>query len=1048
VTVQVDRKNYFEILKIPFDPPDPPAAIKRRLAQWKHEKEEQRNNSGDQSEINKLLSMYADMENTLLTPALRQKEAAQLKEERTEQLDRLIRIMLSGSAPGITPEVTAAQLRNVGNHLGLQYDTVKKIYEEKGYHIQTPCTAVKINDYFLQQTIYSSICDHIEKLRNTDTPKYPWTKDVYDLFDFLCFFDGKTAAEKPLYKRKITDELCTIARKYSIEIATDTSSLGHILGQLFSKATTQVFNNEKNRKKYENSLKKAEHEDFFALLRTAPDVFKKDPYFAESCIEYIQTIFPDRELALAIYNSETKMLKDPYEPMEAFVYVTCPACKTMAKFRSRQEAEQAKCTVCGTSLYVTCPDPACRRKVPATAEKCVCGFSLSEFHLYYDYCRLAKQAIKDMDLAEAQRQFENAKRSNPFDPGLKELENRIMQERRQYERPVSELQSLIDRQFFMQAKLRLESILSQNPRLNLTRQKTLIESKLSEAERNMPSPGLDKQEQANRCMRILDQVRDYAPAKELLRSIPPRPPVKLSAVLKNDTVRTICGLSWQSPGDIGISYKVVRKEGGMPTGPDDGIELAGNLTDMRYEDRTVMPGLFYGYCVFSVRDGVYSPAAECRLETIMDLDKRFLDIEAKNGKCIFRWTLPQNCTGVRVLRTKGGTPSAVPDEKSRVVCERGQKGFEDTGLINHNAYTYRLQCIYKIGGLMRYSGGILTDPIIPEEPPCALGNISAKFKDKIVSVSWDESERKTDCIYIRRIRDGFDRTVIGTVMPSRDINAMLDVKVLASAYSSSCKCSFPIKYGETVRAAVVSESGSNSIISDVIQIAGVQPCEIDKNAVTVEDSNLKVSLRELPDDLVKIHYMLNEKGEAPVWGTQDDVDAGRSRWISADEYRRNGNRIIITRIPEKELCFTVIGEYEMKDGLKAFAVPSNMRINNKPKTEIRYKILWNRSFLNMVNIKKAEDPVLVIECEDESLPDMYLTCLESGKLPWSLEDEGIRILYTFPERSIEDHTVNIPLTEFDGKGLEKGTIIRLMISGEDMQEYYTVPLDVNRLKAP
>lgn len=1044
----MDRKNYFELLKIPFDPPDPPPAIKRRLAQWKREKEEQRNNSGDQTEINKLLSMYADMENVLLTPALRQKEAAQLKDERIDQLKRLISIMLSGSASGITPEVTSAQIRNVGNHLGLQYDTVKGVYEKNGYHIQTPAAAVNINDYFLQQTISGSITDHIEKLRNTDTPKYPWTKEVHDLFDFLCFFDGKTISEKPLYKRKMTDELCNIARKYSIEVATDTSALGHILGQLFSKATTQVFNNEKNRKKYENSLKKAEHEDFFALLRTAPDVFKKDPYFAESCIDYIQTIFPDRDLALAIYNSETKMLKDPYEPMEAFVYVTCPACKTVAKFRSRQEAEQAKCTVCGTSLYVTCPDPKCRRKVPATAEKCICGFSLLEYHLYYDYCRLAKQAIIDMDLAEAQRQFENAKRSNPFDPGLKELENRIMQERRQYEQPVSELQSLIDRQCFMEAKLRLDTILSRNPKLNLSRQKTLIESKLYEAERNMPSPGLDKQEQANRCMRILDQVRDYTPAKELLHSIPPRPPVNAAAVLKNDMVRTICGISWQSPGDIGISYTVVRKEGGMPSGPDDGIELAKNITDMRYEDRTVLPGIFYGYGVFSVRDGVYSAAAVCRLDTIMDLDKRFLDIEAKNGKCSFRWTLPQNCTGVRVLRTRGGTPSAEPDEKSRVVCERGQKGFEDTGLINHNAYTYRLQCIYKIGGLIRYSAGILTDPIIPEEPPCVLRNINAKFNDKIVSVSWDECERKTDCIYIRRIKKGFDKSVIGTIMPAKEINDMLDVKILSSAHSGNQKCSFPIRYGETVRAAVVSESGSNSVISDVIQIAGVQPCEIDRDAVTVENSNLKASLKELPDDLVRIHYMLNEKGEKPVWGTQDDVDAGRSRWISTDEYRRNGCKIIITRIPEKELCFTVIGEYDMNDGLKAFSPPSNMRINNKPKSEIRYKIDWNKSFLNMMNIKKAEDPFLVIECEDDSLPDMYLTCLESGELPWSLEDDNIRILYSFPEQSLKENTINIPLKDFDGKKLAKGTILRLMISGEDMQEYNTVPVDVARLKVP
>ena len=47
--MDLDRKNYFEVLKLSFDPPDPPQTIKKKLAQWKTEKEEQRNNSGDQS---------------------------------------------------------------------------------------------------------------------------------------------------------------------------------------------------------------------------------------------------------------------------------------------------------------------------------------------------------------------------------------------------------------------------------------------------------------------------------------------------------------------------------------------------------------------------------------------------------------------------------------------------------------------------------------------------------------------------------------------------------------------------------------------------------------------------------------------------------------------------------------------------------------------------------------------------------------------------------------------------------------------------------------
>lgn len=175
-------------MKIPFDPPDPPQVIKKKLSEWKREKEEQKNNSGNQSEINKLLSMYDDMENVLLTPASRQKEAAEIKEVRVQQLHQLLKIMLSGTGKTSTPEVTTAQMRNVGNHLGLQLETVKNVYLENGYQIQTPSTSVRMNDYFLQPTIFNGIEEYIVKLKNTETPKYPWTSSVGDLFDLLCFF--------------------------------------------------------------------------------------------------------------------------------------------------------------------------------------------------------------------------------------------------------------------------------------------------------------------------------------------------------------------------------------------------------------------------------------------------------------------------------------------------------------------------------------------------------------------------------------------------------------------------------------------------------------------------------------------------------------------------------------------------------------------------------------------------------------------------------------------------------------------------------------------
>lgn len=1056
----MERKNYFEILKIPFDPPDPPQVIKKKLSEWKREKEEQKNNSGNQSEINKLLSMYDDMENVLLTPASRQKEAAEIKEVRVQQLHQLLKIMLSGTGKTSTPEVTTAQMRNVGNHLGLQLETVKNVYLENGYQIQTPSTSVRMNDYFLQPTIFNGIEEYIVKLKNTETPKYPWTSSVGDLFDLLCFFDGRGINERHLYRNKFTDELCKLAKTFSVETATDTSSLGHIFGQLFSKATTQVFNNEKNRKKYENSLEKAKHKDFFDLLLSAPDVFKKDPYFAESAISKIQTFFPDRELALAVYNSETKSMNDPYEPTEAYVYVTCPYCKTISKFKTREEAQNAQCPVCSSSLYINCPNPKCHKKIPATSEQCSCGFSIIEYKYYNDYCNFARQAVKAMDFQEAERQLLNARRANPYANDLVSLENLISSQRKQYEKPISELQNLIDRQCYFEARRKIDSIQSTTPDLNLSGQRKMIESKIAEAEKMMPHAVTDQRVKANQCINVTNIVKDYQPAIEIIRSVPPLPPSALKATLKNSLTGTVGALSWQSSQDLGVTYTVIRKENVVPISPDDGTELVKDLSDTRFEDRTIQAGISYGYAVFACRYGTYSSsAATYTLETVMELDIRFFSADAQNGNCLLSWTLPTNCKGVRILRSEGGIPSFIPDSKSRIVCDKALRSFEDTGLSNNISYIYRLQCIYEFGGMLKYSSGILTDPIIPEEPPCILQNITAKFMNQTVTVSWQESRKKTDCIYIRKIKEDFDNSMIGKILPTKELNSMLDTKVLASAYSNNKKCNFRLNNGESVKIAVVSESGSNSIISDVCHISGVAPCEIDKEQTEVESNSLKVTLKSLPAGLSMIHYILTEKKDRLVWGTEEDVKNGRSCRVSLDEYKRNGNKLIIQKIPEKELCFTVIGEYNINDS-KVYAPPSNIKINNKPKIEIRYNIIWNKLDLVINNMNKKDivdlknmldqmnGPCLIIECDDNCLPELYLTCLKSGGLPWSFSDNDLQILYTFPERNLTGNSVTIPLTDFNQFNLQKGTVLRMMMSDEDMLEYIPVPMDVPHLKVP
>ena len=1041
----MDRKNYFDILKVPFDPPDPPQTLRKKLENWKEDLEEQRKSGKDPKAAEKLLAMYGDMEKVLMTPSLCSQEAERMKAIRLADLETILAIKLTGLKRGVTPEVTSAQVLSVSAALGLNTATVEQLYKESGFHVQQNTKLLDLDDFFFPPDYMNALEEDMKKLRSKNDTELPWTKDVQNLFDLICYYDGKESEDKPVYRSKLTGTLCELANNFAIESSTRKDDTGALLSRLFYIAVSDVFNSEQSRIKYENSLILLRHRDFFMLLHSAPEGFKKDPNFAESCISTIQSFFPDRNLSLAIYNAEVELTNDPYEPLSGDLFISCPSCFNTSKFYSRQEAENAFCPACGNALYMNCPNPDCNKRIPALAQKCSCGFSLLEYRFYDRYCSMAEKALDDMEFLEAEKHIQDAKRANPYAQDTVRLENKLVEYRKKYEKPIQELQALMDRQCYSQAKRKLEIIVGQNPELTLRAEKKLIRDRLEQAASNMPAPTLPKEDQVKQCFFITNFVRDYKPAVDIIKSVPPKPAKKLTAVMKETDSGTVNSLSWEPADDYGITYKLMRKEGGIPLNPNDGTELAPQLKETSFEDQNVVAGMRYGYAVFAGRYGTYAHSVTIVIDTTFELDKKHLRMEYSNGKCSFHWELPQNCKGVRILRCKGGVPSDNPDTTTDLIEEAALNDYTDTRLEMNASYTYRLQCIYEFDGREVHSSGLITESIVAEEPPCHLENIVARFKDQKVKISWSENLKKNDTIIVRPVAYGFNKKLVGHQLSMKHIDSVLEPQTLASVPSSSTVCSFPLNTGMSIKVAVVSSTGKSGIICDVISVSGVKPCEIDKENTYVENNTLRVIIKDMPDELVQMHYIVNEILDEPVWGSEQDVIKGRSVMVSTDEYRRNGNMIIIPKLPEKELTLTVIGEYQTEDGTQVYSAPSKLQINNKPMAELRYKIYWSKAYLKK---KNNEEPQLIIESDEGMMPKVFLACLETGEMPWSMTDKDLKILYTFSETSLTNNQISIPLSGFRQLGLKKGTILRIMLSDNDMLRYAPVPADVNSLKVP
>ncbi len=1042
----MERQNYFELLGLEFDPPEKnERRIQKAIAVWKKSVEDALANetSGTlRAELTAKLAMHDDIVEMLKEPKTRNPEARALKEKRTAQLEKLIDIMLVGQTG--TPEVTNAQIRNVHLKLKLSPKTIEDTYVKKGFEIQKRPKTGNLNESFLTSVIFNTINNNLEQLRKMSVPKFPWTGKVFDLFDLAYYWKGDTTADPKAFRRKKTTDLYSIMEPGAQQFSGDMSPIGHLLADLFTAGTTQVFDSETNRKKYEMSLEREKMKDFFALLKAAPDEFKKDRYFVESCIKNIQKSFPDYNLALALYNQEAGLMQDPYEPLEALIHVTCGVCKTAAEFRTREEAQRGKCAVCGAELYMSCPK--CGKKVPTAAEWCGCGFHISEVQFFEEYCAAAEFALKEMDLAEAKRQLVNAQNAYPGHPKLTALTKKIEQENARYQKPLNELDAMIKAGNFYAAKKFMEAISAAMPQLRVESQRKTITDKIAQAQRMMPGAALSPMEKGNRCEEILESVKDYQPAIDLLSTCRPGMPGRLHGVIGN-AVPMACGLTWNAAGDKGVTYCVVRKKNGVPQRHSDGEMLASELKTLEYRDKTVEPGVRYGYAVFAYRRGVYSDPATCEVERFSELDESRLRAVADSGVCRFSWVLPTNCIGVRILRSATGIPVENGPGVS-VMAERASAHFDDTTVTNDTTYGYRLQCVYPYGSGFRYSEGY-TVMLRPEQPPLPLKNVGARTEGRLVQVTWTAPDRTQRPVVVREVTSASVSSMIGQVLPATEINSILGSgKTYANATSSAQQCQFEIPQNVSVALAVVIVSGSKGIISGVVRVSSVEKCEINKKETGMDGGRLKIVLQDIPRNVERIHYVVAQKADSKApWATAEDAKRNALQVITVQEYRRDG-MILIELPPKDDLYISVIGQYKMPDGTVVYSDASKQRVSNRPKKRIRYRLSWGGGLFS--SKPKPKDCKLTITTDAEETPVLKLVYRGDGHIPMRLPDPKTLVLHTVPESDTGfpegQYVFNFP----DGtwEKLKPGTELRLMMSEDSMVEYELIPEDLRLLKVP
>lgn len=1055
----MSKRNIFEMLGLEFDPPDNVKKIRAAYEAWKKRLTAEQNTTVDPTrlaEIRAELQMDEYISLTIDNPRFRQQAAESLKQQRVEELRLYIDIQ-RGDTQG-TLQVNQTQIRQIKDKLRLSLATIEATYKEQGFEIKQEKTAQKIlatlNNFFMSDSVMEELRKNFAAFQLVpDGKNFPWSANVHDLYELAFYIEEQIEPAPKFYHQRTTEELREIFREAAKKVSAPIPQWQAIKA-LLNLAQTQIFNSDDSRFKYNHSLKIETLTKFFSDIKAAPEIFKRDSYFADNCINRIQRTFPNfltYEQSAALYNKAAGLLKNPYEATnnasENSFCMTCANCGAFEYFRTREEGERAHCKICGENFFVECPK--CGKKIPATANRCTaCNFSLVELKNFSSYVaeansmldlvEQARNADEDVHIVTAEiiKILAKAKLLKPESNDLKKIEWRI------------------------------------NKVANELKKRELF----AWAEKKLPSLSIAPSKAVSDCIEILRKIKDYKPALERLKLIPPKNPPTIVATLKENyssvnnsitekisvkakstsaTINSsnlICNVSWQAPADLGITYTLIKKIDDVPKTYRDGEILIENTDKLEFTDIDVKPGVLYGYAIFSTRLGTISAPKTTTAVHYSDLDEKKLIAKTEDGACKFIWRLPsENCLGIRILRSDSAG-------KSVVVADCTQSPFVDKSVRNRKQYQYRLQCVYyaaedaannnqkyftrqssdeifngvwNIERTYKYSHG-LTVSLTPEKPPKPVENLICSVKNGRASFWWKSTGDFS--IWFKEVFKETAQTDKKLFELDKVDELLGNGVVYKKAESTDETCEFTLS-GEAVKIAVISATRDFGIVNEIFTCANVEPCEIDAEKTQIDAGGLKLILKNLPENLYLIHYKINTSDADELYATIETAKTRHMNRIYATKYEQD-KFILQPHLPQKEIFITVIGEYKFSDGTSAYCAPSTLTLNNRPKEIISYRLEWGTSGL----FKKeahAKDCKLIIESNAKSTPKMFLLCRGDRSMNIELNDSATRKLGTVREypNGYDGGRLVINLPNDSWKDISSGTFVKLWISKEDERRF-------------
>ena len=496
--------------------------------------------------------------------------------------------------------------------------------------------------------------------------------------------------------------------------------------------------------------------------------------------------------------------------------VQCPNCFKL------NSPETMTCS-CGNPLKTKCP--RCGQNISTLDKVCQCGFAVGNMSNALRQIENARSQLATGQLADAQESLRQSEIWWPGNPDAQALLKAIRQreeEKEKQRRRIADIETKIQEQIqkrrYYQAQKQLAELRAVAPDSSfLVQEGKRIEKILSET--NVKIKKLtavsDPVQKMALCEEILSEVADCAEAQAIINTIPILPPREFKA----EVTPTGIVLTWkESLSKLKTGYMIVRKENGAPAAIKDGTALVDHLNNTNYTDSTGIPGVIYGYSIFTKREGgAESVACSSELVQIKSEVSQIRTLPG-NQSVILGWTKIPNAKGMVITRWEGDTPSG----KGTVMRLANVNGHVDSGLENGVQYTYQIQTLYQNEkGKDVLTAGLYVS-IAPRMPPKAVRDLEVKqFSDNTLQFHWTPvpkgeqylfspkesqaaNEGKADFVTLEALIEKFGKYVPLTDKTSGTLNLKIDTLGVRRFFVMNCLDGVAV-YGNTVEIAMINE---------------------------------------------------------------------------------------------------------------------------------------------------------------------------------------------------------------------------------------------------